>query len=92
MRLRKAYLENPPTSVVGSVNNRKRILNKLTIEQSKKIIAPLIEQARKEEREKLGEFLAARGMVGQDGSYPHFVRVERSEIETLKSGQSLKGE
>lgn len=41
------------------------------------------------ERKEMGQFLRGRGMAGQDGSYPHFVRVEMSEIEALSRGIRL---
>ena len=36
----------------------------------------------------IGEWLGTRGIPGQDGSYPHFVRVEMSEIKSLRAGKS----
>lgn len=45
-----------------------------------------IEQ-RTETLKAVGNWLDKRGMVGQDGSYPHFVRVEIAEIEAFRRGE-----
>lgn len=48
-------------------------------------------KCRQETLRAVGEWLGKRGMVGQDSSYPHFIRVEISEIDALKHGE-LPGE
>ena len=49
-------------------------------------------RCRQETLKVVGNWLAQRGMVGQEGSYPHFVRVEIAEIDALKQGRRPKVE
>jgi len=67
----------PELEALGDISNSAFILKVLQAQNAK---------TRRKTLEELGTWLKSRGVPGQDGSYPHFVRVELSEIEALIEG------